>query len=162
MLRTRQIAASPVRSASATWAVIADLIADTVAASPVLSRTEAEDALHAASAVGRVLIAAGHLDRSPITLVAGTVHCEITTVSGTAALAHEENLLPVPGASGAQDFTVYLPSPDPLHDQVEAAASGHLRLSATAAPAPPAAVPRSGPLLDQAALRQAAGRTDGR
>jgi len=162
VLRTRQIAASPARSASATWAVIADLIADTVAASPVLSRTEAEAALSAAGAVGRVLIAAGHLDGSPITLVAGAVHCEITTVSGTAALAHEENLNTVPGASGAEGFTIYLPSPDPLQDQVEAAAARHPRLSAAAAPAPTAAAARSEPLLDQAALRRAAGRAGGR
>ena len=68
----------------------------------------------AAAPAGRMLIAGGHLDRHPLTLIAGLVHCEITTVSGTAALTAEENLNPVPGAAAAATFTIYLPSPEPL------------------------------------------------
>lgn len=155
MLRTRQVAASPVRSASATWTVIAKLVADTVAQASALFRGEAEQALSAAEAVGRMLIAAGHLERHPITLVAGKVHCEITTVSGTAALTFEENLNPVPGAAGAGSFTIYLPSPAPLEDQVKAAAGGHARLSDAAPPTPQVEAASSVPLIDHAALRQA-------
>lgn len=154
MLRTRQVAASPVRSASATWTVIANLVADTVAQSSALSRDEAEQALSVAETVGRMLIAAGHLERHPLTLVAGKVHCEITTVSGTAALTFEENLNPVPGAADADSFTIYLPSPEPLQDQVKAATNGHARLSDASPPPPQTQAASSGPLIDHAALRR--------
>jgi hypothetical protein len=40
-----------------------------------------------------MLLAGGHIDRHPLTLIAGLVHCEITTLSGTAALTAEENLI---------------------------------------------------------------------
>lgn len=155
MLRTRQVAASPVRSASATWAVLANLVAETVAQSSLLTRAEAEQALSAAESVGRMLVAAGHLERHPITLVAGNVHCEITTVSGTAALTFEENLNPIPGAAGAADFTLHLPSPAPLQDQVKAAASAHACLSDASPPAPPTAAARVGSLIDRTALQRA-------
>ncbi|MGH3761332.1 hypothetical protein [Actinophytocola sp.] len=155
MRRTREVAATPVRSASATWAVIADLVADTVAQSSSLSRDEAVQALSAAEAVGRMLVTGGHLHKQPITLVAGKVHCEITTVSGTAALALAETLNPVPGAAGADDFTIYFPSPAPLQEQVKAAAAGHARLSDTAPPAPETKAAAPGPLIDREALRWA-------
>jgi hypothetical protein len=149
------VAASPVRSASATWTVIAELVVDTVAQSSSLSRDEAVQAMTAAEAVGRMLIAGGHLHKHPITLVAGKVHCEITTVSGSAALTLEENLNPVPGAAGADDFTIYLPSPAPLQEQVKAAADGHARLSAAAPPAAETKATSSGSLIDLEALRGA-------
>ncbi|MGI8335178.1 hypothetical protein ACRYCC_34960 [Actinomadura scrupuli] len=154
-MRTREVAASPVRSASATWTVIADLVADTVAQSSSLSRDEAVQAMSAAEAMGRMLIAGGHLHKHPITLVAGRVHCQITTVSGTAAIALEENLNPVPGATGADDFTIHLPSLAPLQEQVKAAANGHARLSDAAPPAPETKAAASGPLIDREALRRA-------
>jgi hypothetical protein len=153
--RTREVAASPARSASATWVVIADLVADTVAQSSALSRGEAVQAMSTAEAVGRLLIAGGHLHKHPITLVAGKVHCEIITVSGTAALTLEENLSPVPGAAGADDFTVYLPSPAPLQEQVKAAANEHVRLSDAAPPAAETKAANSSPLIDRDALRRA-------
>ena len=155
MRRTRQVAASPVRSASRTWAVIADLVADTVAQSSVLARDEAVQAMSAAEAVGRMLIAAGHLEQYPIILVAGKVHCEITVVSGTAALTLEENLNPVPGAADADRFTVYLPSPAPLQDQVKAAADGHARLSDAVPAAQETKAANSDPLIDREVLRRA-------
>jgi hypothetical protein len=153
--RAREVAATPVRSASATWAVIADLVTDTVAQSSSLSRDEAVQAMSAAEAVGRMMVAGGHLDKHPITLVVGKVHCEITTVSGTAALALAENLNPVPGAAGADDFTIYLPSPVPLQDQVKSAAAEHARLSDAAPPAPQTKAASSGALIDHEALRRA-------
>jgi hypothetical protein len=102
-----------------------------------------------------MLVAAGHLQQHPIILVAGKVHCEITTVSGTAALTLEENLNPVPGAAGADDFTIHLPSPAPLQEQVKAAADGHARLSDAVPPAPETKAANSGPLIDREALRRA-------
>ena len=155
MRRAREVAASPVRSASATWTVIADLVADTVAQSSALSRDEAVQATSAAEAVGRMLIAGGHLHKHPITLVAGKVHCEITTVSGTTALMLEENLNPVPGAAGAVDFTIYLPSPAPLQEQVKAAVTAHARLSLGTPPAGETKAASAGPLIDLEALRRA-------
>jgi hypothetical protein len=155
MRRVREVASAPVRSASATWAVIADLVADTVAQSSGPSRDEAVLAMSAAESVGRMLIAAGHLDKQSITLVTGKVHCEITTVSGTAALTLEENLNPVPGAAGAEGFTIYLPSPVPLEDEVKAVADGHARLSVAAPPAPDTTTASSGPLIDHETLRRA-------
>ncbi|MEV2270471.1 hypothetical protein [Nonomuraea africana] len=154
MLRTRQVAASPVRSASGTWAVISDLVADTVAQSSMLSRDEAAQAMSAAEAVGRMLIAAGHLQQYPITLVAGKVYCEITTVFGTAALMLEENLNPVPGAAGADDYVIHLPSPVPLQELVKATADGHARLSDAVPPAPETKTANAGPLIDIEALRR--------
>lgn len=155
MLRYRAIAASPVRSASSTWQVITDLVADTIAVSASLSRLEAEQAMLAAAPAGRMLVAGGHLDRYPLTLVAGLVNCEITTVSGTAALTAEENLNPIPGAAEAGAFTIYLPSPDPLAAAVAAAVAGHARLSNAipAAESQPTASPE--PLIDLNALRKA-------
>lgn len=155
MRRTREVAASPVRSASATWSVIADVVAGTVAQSSALSRDEAVQAMSAAEAVGRMLIAGGHLHTHPITLRAGKVHCEITVVCGTAALTLEENLNPVPGAAGADDFTIHLPSPAPLQEQVKAAAKGHARLTDAVPPAPETKAASSGPLIDREALRRA-------
>ncbi|WP_344011468.1 hypothetical protein [Nocardiopsis exhalans] len=143
------------RSASGTWVVIADLLADTVEQSSALSREETVQAMSAAEAVGRMLVTAGHLAKHPIILVAGKVHCEITTVSGTAALTLDENLNPVPGAAGADDFMIYLPSPAPLQEQVKIAANKHARLSDAVPPAPETKAANSGPLIDREALRRA-------
>ncbi|MEU4508721.1 hypothetical protein AB0G05_04425 [Nonomuraea wenchangensis] len=135
--------------------MISDLVARTVAQSSALSRDEAVQAMSAAEAVGRMLIAAGHLQQHPITLVAGKVYCEITTVSGTTALTLEENLNPIPGAAGADTFMIHLPSPAPLQEQVKAAANGHARLSDAVPLAPETKNANAGPLIDREALRRA-------
>lgn len=155
MLRYRTVAAAPVRSASATWQVITDLVVDTIATAAALSRSEAERAMSVAAPAGRMLVGGGHLDRHPLTLIAGLVHCEITTTSGTAALTAAENLNPVPGAAGAETFTIYLPSPNPLAAVVSAAAAGHARLSSATPPDEPQATASSVPLIDLATLRKA-------
>jgi len=155
MLRHRSIAAAPLRSASATWQTITDLVADTIAKSAHLSRADAEQAMAAAAPVGRLLIAGGHLDRHPLTLIAGAVHCEIITISGTAALTAEENLNPIPGAADATDYTVYLPTPDPLQTVVATVAAGHGRLSDADPPAAQSQATSGGPLIDIETLRKA-------
>ena len=157
MLRYRTVAAAPIRSASATWRVITQLVTDTVAASATISRADAEQAMAAAAPAGRMLIAGGHLDRHPLTLIAGLVHCEITTVSGTAALTAEENLNPVPGAAGAATYTIYLPTPGPLAAVVANAVAGHPRLSDGQPTAPDEAPATAGasPLIDRDAVRKA-------
>jgi hypothetical protein len=156
MLRYRTVTAAPVRSASATWRVITELVAETVAASAALSRADTEQAMAVAAPAGRMLVAGGHLDRHPLTLIAGLVHCEITTVSGTAALTAEENLNPVPGTASAATYTIYLPTPDPLAAVVGDAVAGHPRLSDDRPPAPETrAATGTGPLIDLDAVRKA-------
>jgi hypothetical protein len=153
--RTRYIAASPVRSASATWATVRNLVLDTLASSAALSSTDVTEALAVADGVGRMLVAGGHLNQQPLTLVAGKIHLEISTVTGRAALALDENLGPVPGTTNAADFTIYLPTPAPLEDAVRAAVAEHPRLSDAVAPADGAAVKEyANPLVDLAALRR--------
>lgn len=156
MLRHRTVAASPVRGASATWQIITDLVADTIAVSAGISRSDAVQAMAAAAPVGRMLIAGGHLDRHPITLVAGLVHCEIVTMSGTAALTVEENLNPIPGAADATTYTIYLPAAAPLAAVVAEAVDGHPRLSDARPPAPEEKKAGGmGPLVDLDAIRKA-------
>lgn len=158
MVLYRAIVASPLRNATATWQVITDLVADTIAKSPRLSRDDAQRAMSMAAPVGRMLIAGGHLDRYPVTLIAGTVHCEITTVSGTTALNAEANLNAIPGAGAASSYTIHLPAPDPLQAAVAAVVSGHDRLSDAAPPLAQTHTASASPLIDTDALRKAVAR----
>jgi hypothetical protein len=159
MLRSRTILAAPIRSASTAWQVISNLVADTIAVSAVCTRDEAETAMKIAAPAGRMLIAGGHMDRMPLVLVAGAVYCEITTISGTAALHTKENLNVIPGAATAETFTVYLPAPDVLATVVTEAAAGHPRLSAGTPPEPDQSTAKVATLVDLDALRKAvAGR----
>jgi hypothetical protein len=129
MLRHRQIAAAPERQASATWDVITKLVCDTLERSPDIGRSDVEAAMAAAAPAGVMLIAAGHLDRHAVVIVAPPLHLSITTVSGTAASTVEENLGPVPGGASADDWVIHLPTPDPLGDVVRSVAKGSARLS---------------------------------
>ena len=130
MQRHRDVAAAPRRPATATWQAITDLVADTLDRSPHLTRADVESVLLTARIAGLPLVAGGHLDKHPITLVAGTVNCTIGTVSGTAALSLDENLSPIPGGASATEFTVHLPTPDPLEDLVRETAERSPYLSA--------------------------------
>jgi hypothetical protein len=134
--RHRDIAAAPQRGAAATWEAITRLIADTLGRSAVINRTDVETAMRAAAPVGRHLVAGGHLDRQPLTLIAEPVYCTISTVSGTAALSLEENLNPIPGGASAETFTIYLPAPAVLAQAVKDAAKASPHLSADAPPEP--------------------------
>lgn len=136
MQRHRDIAAAPQRGAAATWEAITRLIADTLGRSAVINRTDVETAMRAAAPVGRHLVAGGHLDRQPLTLIAEPVYCTISTVSGTAALSLEENLNPIPGGASAETFTIYLPAPAVLAQAVKDAAKASPHLSADAPPEP--------------------------
>jgi hypothetical protein len=157
MLRHRSIAGTPVRGSTATWAVITDLIIDTLATASKLSPSDAQQALAAAAGAGRMLVAGGHLDEHPLTLVAGDLRCEITTVSGIGAFAVEENLNPIPGAASADSFTIHLPAPAPLTAVVSDAAAQHPRLSNTSPTAQTASTAAgAAALIDVDALRNAA------
>jgi len=130
MQRHRDIAAAPRRAATATWQAITDLVADTLDRSPHLARVEVEMVLLTARPAGLPLVAGGHLDKHPITLVAGPVNCTIGTISGTAALSLDENLGPIPGGASATGFTVHLPTPNPLEELVRKTAQRSPHLSA--------------------------------
>lgn len=140
MQRHREIAASPQRTTADTWAAIRALVLDTLDQSSSIGRTEAAQALEPLEQVGRMLIAGGHLERHPLTLVAAETFLEITTVSGTRALTLEENLRPVPGAAGTADWTLYVPRAEPMAKLVRAAIKDCDHLSADA---PVARVPTS-------------------
>jgi hypothetical protein len=136
MQRHREIAAAPCRASAATWQAITDLVADTLDRSPHLARADVETVMLTARIAGLPLVAGGHLDTHPITLVAGSVNCTIGTVSGTAALSLEENLSAIPGAAAATGFTVHLPITDPLADLIRATARRSPHLS-SGPPDPP-------------------------
>jgi hypothetical protein len=136
MRRHRDIAAAPRRSATATWQAITDLVVDTLDRSPHVNRADVESVMTTAATVGLPLVAGGHLDQYPLTLVADPIHCTIGTVSGTAALSLEENLNPIPGGAQATDFTLHLPTPDPLGPLAQATAQRSHHLS-TDPPAEP-------------------------
>jgi len=153
--RHRDVAAAPVRSPSETWRTISELVVATLERSPDIQRAEAEDAMAAAEPAGLALIAGGHLDRHPITLIAGTVDCTIGTVTGTRAFDVDENLNPVPGAGTATEFAVHLPTPEPHDRLVRRVADLHPRLSSEQPGAPvQEASARSGPIIDLAALER--------
>ncbi len=135
MQRRRAIAAAPERRASETWEVISALVADTLERSPSITRADVMAAMETATPAGRILVAGGHLDVHPVVLVASPLHVSITTVSGVAATTLDENLQPIPGGATAREWTLYLPTPDPLGDAVRAVAARSPHLSAEEAPA---------------------------
>lgn len=135
MQRHRQVAAAPERTTSDTWEAIAKLLAATLDRSPNIDVGDVTAAMDAASGVGRALVAGGHLEKHAVVLVADPVYLNITTVSGKAATSLDEDLSPVPGGATATDWTIYLPTPDPVGDTVRSAIKGVAHLSADEPPA---------------------------
>jgi hypothetical protein len=128
--RRREIASSPQRSAGEAWQVIAELVAGTLERSPSIDRSTVDAAMDTIGGVGRMLIAGGHLESDPITVVAGQLWLEIVTVSGDRALTIEENLNPVPGAATADDWKVHFPAEGALAKLIRDAAKKDDHLSA--------------------------------
>lgn len=155
MKRSRVVAAAPSRSASATWAEIEELVRSTLAASATIDENSVAAGMSAARGVGRLLVAGGHLDTYPLVLVAPPVHLSISTVSGPRAL-EQEVVAGVPGGSTATEWTLYLPTPEPLGAAVQAATNAHANLSAAEAPLEAKTVPRTG--IDRIALARRVGR----
>jgi len=134
MQRHRQVAAAPQRRASETWEAIGQLISATLDRSPHILASDVDQAMEHASTVGRALVAAGHLDKHAVVVVADPIYLSITTVSGMAATTLDEDLGPVPGGATATDWTIYLPAPEPVTESVRAAVSGASHLSAEEPP----------------------------
>src|SRR5207245_2308156 len=130
----RQIVAAPERAASEVWDVITGLVVSTLERSQDISGSDVTEVMEIAAPVGRILIAAGHLDKHPVVLVAAPVHLSITTVSGTAAAMVDENLAPVPGGASAAEWTLHLPTPDPMAQIVRQIVAESEHLSAETAP----------------------------
>ncbi len=143
MQRHREIAAAPLRSTPEVWKIVSQLVADTLDRSPEISRRDIEATLEIARPAGLLLIAGGHLDKAPMVLVAGAVHLSITTVSGDAALQLEENFNPVPGAAGTSEWTLYLPTPEPVSSEIRRIANGCPHLSAKEPPGSTSATAKS-------------------
>ena len=157
MERHRKIAAAPQRTSAECWQTIADLIRDSLERSPHISADEIEASLGAAAGIGRQLVAGGHLDRerNSVTVIAADLHLSLSTVSGDNALSLEENLNFVPGAASAEDWTIYLPTPDPLGSTIEKLAEADAHLSNEKPPASFASEAKSSAaVIDTAALRE--------
>lgn len=152
MQRRREVAAAPERTTSETSETISDLIRDSLARAEKIDLTDVDGALAKARPAFLALIAGGHLDTHPLVLVAGALHLLMTTVSGDGALTLEENLAAVPGAASASDWTLYLPTPDPLGPMVTKVAESHRNLSVGELPAEAASAEAASSLVDLDAL----------
>jgi hypothetical protein len=155
MQRRREVAAAPERSAGDAWEVVAMLLRDTLVRSPQVDDAEVDEALVEARPAGLALIAGGHLDRQPLVLVGAPVHLSVTTVSGDRALTLEENL-DVPGGASIEEWTLYLPTPEPLAALVGAVAATHPRLSSDEPPADSERAAQAASVLDRDALARRA------
>lgn len=136
MIRHRDISASPVRTAYEAWTVISKLVTDTLERSPSIDAPSARRTLERLTTAGLALIAPGHLDRQPLTLVAEPLRLTIGTVSGELAFRalEYENLNPVPGAANATDWVLYIPCPDPLAPLIDSVVDGLEKVSSESPP----------------------------
>ena len=154
-MRARTIKGSPERSASAAWAEIDRMIAETLAAAPAIDDAAVRAALDALSPLGPMLVAGGVLASHPVILRALPLQLEITVTLGNAALSGDERLGKVAGAATATEWGAYVPDPEPWAAQVRAAVAGHTALHAGAAPAEPApASAVAAAAIDPLALRR--------
>lgn len=161
-MRARTIKGSPERSASAAWAEIDRMLAETLQPATAIDDADVRAALDALASTGRTLIAGGVLSNDPIVLQAIPLQLEITVALGNAALSGEERLGKVSGAAKATEWAIYVPDPEPWSTQVRAAAKSHEALHAGRAPAEP--VTKTAALsatvaIDPDALRRVSGGT---
>lgn len=154
MQRHREVAGSPLRSASDTWQVITRLITDTVTRSPAVIEAEVATAMAIAAPAGMMLVAAGHLEHDPLLLAAGDLRLTITTVSGDKAFQVDENLNPVPGAAAATSWTLHFPTPEPVGASIAGLVAGIAHLSTASAPSSDPETVSAAASLNLAALAQ--------
>lgn len=152
MLRRREVAASPARRADEAWDVVVGLIADTLDRSESIERSEVMEGLAALAVVGPRLVAARHLEKSPVVLVADPVHLSISTVSGVEAMKLDENLAPVPGGASATTWKVHVPAPEPIGSDVAAAIAGSACVTAEPPPDTIVKAPQTAEVFDLDAL----------
>lgn len=137
MERHRDIAASPARTVGATWDAITDLVVETLGRSPTIDGLVVREAFGSIAPGGQALVAAGHLDKLRITVVADPLRLTIGTVSGAAAFRalEDETVGPVPGAATAEAWTAYLPRPSGLARLLDEVVEGIDHVSTAAPPA---------------------------
>jgi hypothetical protein len=162
--RRRQIAGPPIRSASAVWTTIADLVRDTLAPASEIDEAAARAQVMSVMGVGRALVSAGHLEPEPLTLIASPLRLDITVVSGTAATTLHENLNIVPGAATATDWVIHVPAAGAMAGWISDAVADSAHLTTEPPPvlresAALTASPASGD-FDAAALSRLLGEED--
>jgi hypothetical protein len=136
MARHRYIAGSPARTAGETWATISTLVSGSLGKSSSITESAVTMVMNDLSPAGLALVASGHLQKHPLTVVAEPLYLTIATVEGEEAFStmDEENLNPVPGAGTATTWKVYLPSPIGLNDLVAEVVAGNEHASADSPP----------------------------
>lgn len=136
MHRTRQIGGSPRRTAGEAWKAGKDLIIATLERSSAVGTGTVAPALAPLDGVATALIAAGHLDSRPLTLVDGELHVDLQFINGDAAFTVEENLAAVPGgASATANWKLYVNPPAHMSTVVDGACAGASHLVSGKAPA---------------------------
>lgn len=135
MQRFRTISAAPARSASEAVTAVADLVSDALGPAAGVDSDDVRAGLDHARPALLALVAGGHLEDNGVVLVADALHLTINVVGGDKALSNEENLAVVPGGATATEWTVYLPTPEPIGSLVNSAADGHPNLSTSEPPA---------------------------
>jgi hypothetical protein len=107
MHRERRLRADPVRSTEETWSALIEFMA---AAMPSVATSEMRLELAAVTNHVRYLIQTEKLVEQPLTLVAGSLTCDIFLMHGAEAIAEEDGDVPV-GAKNATDWMLFLPVP---------------------------------------------------
>lgn len=162
--RRRQIAGPPVRSATAVWTAVAELVHDTLAPAGAIDANLARDAVMDVIAIGRVLVSGGHLEHSGLTLIADPLRLDITVVSGTDATTLSENLNTVPGAASATEWILHLPASGAVGGWVVDAVATSPNLASEPPPVVKEAAalptPSSGGEIDAGALARLLGNED--
>jgi hypothetical protein len=141
MARHRNIAGSPARTAGETWETISSLVSATLGKSSSIAESSVSTVMNDLSPAGLALVASGHLQKLPLTVVAEPLRLTINTVEGEDAFStmDDENLGPVPGAATATSWTVHLPTPAGLSDLVAEVVSACDHASTGSPPAEPVA-----------------------
>lgn len=121
--RHRAIAGAPERTASATAALIAEMVTDTLAPASV-DQTDVAAEIGQLAPTLRMLVAGKHLRDAPVVLCADPLRVDITVVTGDQAESLDENLGKVPGAATATGWSLHLPNPAALGGWVHDAAAG--------------------------------------
>ena len=158
MRRRRDVPADPVHSTGETVDAINSLLAGAL---PAVARSEITAATDALREFAAFLVPGEHLTREPITLVAGSLACDIHTKHGEDAVG-VENPVPPPGAAQEAEWTLYVPVPvgAPFAGKDVEGANPHFRAGAAPADAGAAAKAAVGlaDLVDADALRATGGR----
>jgi hypothetical protein len=105
--RSRYIAADPERTTAETVEAIGDLMAGSL---PAADKSAIGLATESLRAFASYLVPGEHLTTRPLTLVAGSLACDVFTLHGEDAVGVEDPA-PPPGAASETSWTLYVPIP---------------------------------------------------